>query len=61
MRPATPAQEEIIPTEDICPEKPILNTNKGRPKKRIPFSCCHCEFIGKNRNDLIAHKRRMDS
>ena len=30
-------------------------------KKRIPFSCCHCEFIGNNRNQLLAHKRDMES
>ena len=50
-------QEEIIPKEKKAPEK----SNKGRPKKRVPFSCCHCVFIGKNRNDLIAHKRNMGS
>ena len=33
----------------------------GRPKKVIPFSCCHCEFIGNNRNQLLAHKRDMES
>ena len=29
-------------------------------KKRIPFSCCHCEFIGNNTNELRKHKRDMD-
>ena len=31
----------------------------GRPRK-IPFSCCHCEFVGNNKTDLLTHKRDMD-
>ena len=31
-----------------------------RPRK-IPFSCCHCTFIGNNRNELLSHKRDMGS
>ena len=33
----------------------------GGRKKRIPFSCCHCEFIGNNVTELRYHKRDMDS
>ena len=66
-------QEEIIPREQNDPEnyiftdedefqwKKSLEGKSGGPKKQIPFSCCHCEFIGNDRNELRRHKRDMDS
>ena len=40
--------------------KNVEGKSSGR-KKRIPFSCCHCEFIGNNVTELRYHKRDMDS
>ena len=65
-------QEEIMSPEENDPEKcsltdsdfewiKSLKEKSGGPKKRIPFSCNHCEFIGNNANELRRHKRDMDS
>ena len=66
-------QEEIIPREQNDPEnyiftdkdefqwKKSLEGKSGGTEKRIPFSCCHCEFIGNDRNELRRHKRDVDS
>ena len=65
-------QEEITSPEENDPEKCTLTDSDfewiksleektGGTKKRIPFSCNHCEFIGNNANELRRHKRDMDS
>ena len=66
-------QEEIIPIEQNDPGnyiftdkdefqwKKSLEGKSGGTKKQIPFSCCHCEFIANDRNELRRHKRDMDS
>ena len=65
-------QVEIMSPEENDPEKcsftdsdfewiKSLKEKSGGPKKRIPFSCNHCEFIGNNANELRRHKRDMDS
>ena len=65
-------QEEIKSPEDNDPEKCTLTDSDfewikslkektGGPKKRIPFSCNHCEFIGNNVAELRKHKRDLDS
>ena len=38
-----------------------LEEKSDEQKKRIPFSCCHCEFIANNTTELRKHKRDMDS
>ena len=38
-----------------------LKEISGETKKRKPFSCCHCEFIGNNATEVRRHKRDMDS
>ena len=40
--------------------KNVEGKSDGR-KKRMSFSCCHCEFIGNNATELRKHKRDMDS
>ena len=65
-------QEEIMSPEENDPEKCTLTDSDfewiksleektGGTKKRIPFSCNHCEFIGNNVTELRKHKREMDS
>ena len=66
-------KREVMPIDENDPEKCIFTEEKlqrkrknvegkssGR-KKRIPFSCCHCEFIGNNATELRKHKRDTDS
>ena len=38
-----------------------LKEISSETKKRKPFSCRHCEFIGNNATELRRHKRDMDS
>ena len=46
--------------EEIKPREEKVDHASG-PKRRIPFSCCHCEFVGNNRTELRKHKRDLDS
>ena len=67
-------KREVMPIEQNDPEKCIFTDDgefkwvkvngrwrKKRAKKRISFSCNHCEFIGNNATELRKHKREMDS
>ena len=67
-------KREVMPIEQNNPEKCIFTDDgefkwvkvngrwrKKRAKKRISFSCNHCEFIGNNATELRKHKREMDS
>ena len=67
-------KREVMPIEQNNPEKCIFTDDgefkwvkvngrwrKKRAKKRISFSCNHCEFIGNNITDLRKHKRNRDS
>ena len=67
-------KREVMPMEQNDPEKCIFTDDgefkwvkvngrwrKRKNKKRMPFSCNHCEFIGNNATELRKHKRDMDS
>ena len=67
-------KREVMPIEQNDPEKCIFTDDsefkwvkvngrwrKRKNKKRMPFSCNHCEFIGNNATELRKHKREMDS
>ena len=67
-------KREVMPIEQNNPEKCIFTDDgefkwvkvngrwrKKRAKKRISFSCNHCEFIGNNATELRKHKRNRDS